>query len=543
MIDKNNEIRECRNYMDAISIAINKLLEINSIGSKKSNMRKQMKLFEKLRNTSRDYNKFLKQFKKYKKSTEKNLKKVSRGYFSSSKIRDFLESKKSIKGDIISKVMANFTVSDDLFIIIDNLSKEYKVTLNKIQDLKKSIEDDKIDAQKREQELQKRMEEYNKPKPTIEELEKQRKKEELDEYNKTIEYNSGKLLDGPKNASLIDMINGKDVNVRTMGYLYGLAADIILLMSMDQRVNIKNEQHGDNARIWNADFHVLVPKEARTQLLSKYGVTSIDGLLNKYEQIRKKFYKKYSKLSNEKQQKYSIENFDEMEIESSLVKGIFSGNLFYAMKNENFKFPPSKEKLIEMINSRIMNGKNYELVAPKREEVITAEPEDYQRYNNVKQYYKNLTKNMTIEEVSELYKHVVMDMHEGFRYSSLDPQNIKAYYAVMQKLFCEVIFDKKGKEFLDPKQQDQAIKEIAETILKEQLDFSIYGSDKVTEEEQEKRDSIMMKEYSKYRAGMKNKKDTLSYNEFCKQKYGIINGFEPKNMEEMIEEEIKGMKK
>lgn len=541
----NEEIRECKKYLTALSIAMNKLLEINRVGSKKKSMNKQQKMFEKLKTTTKDNKKFIKQFNSYKKKTASNLKKVNKSFYASSKIREFLDSRNSFSDEIISRVMKNFYNNDNLLVIINNISMEYKNTIHRIRNLEQLIETEKLNSQKREQEFKQRMEEYNKPKPTPEQLEAQRKKEEQEEYERTIERNSSKLLDGPKNAGIIDIINGKDVNLNAMKYLYGLAADIILLMSINQHVNIKNKQTGQNSRIWNADFYVRVPKEARDKLFAKYGVTSLESLLNKYEQIRNKFHKKYSKLSDEKKSKYSIDNFDETRIESSLVTGIFSGSLFYAMQNENFKYPPSKETLIELINNRIMNGKNYKLVEPQKQEVITGEAKDFKQYLDIKSYYKNLTKNMTIEQVSELYKRVVMDMHEGFRYSDLEAKDIKAYYAIMQKLFCEVIFDKKGMEYLDSKQKDQAIKEIAETILKEELDFSIYGSDKVTEEEQQKRQLTVQEEYVRYRANMtkEGKKDFLSFREFSKRKYNISNVVEPKNMEEMIKEEIKGMKK
>ena len=92
---------------------------------------------------------------------------------------------------------------------------------------------------------------------------------------------------------------------------------------------------------------------------------------------------------------------------------------------------------------------------------------------------------------------------------------------------------------------EQERKEIAETILKENLEFSIYGSDKVTEEEQQKRQLTVQEEYVRYRTQMtkEGKKEYLSFKEFANQKYNITNVIEPQDIEKMIKEEVKGMQK
>jgi len=543
----NDEIKKCRDYLSAIVVAMNELFKKTSTKKNAGMLKKQKNLFQNLNNKSREKN-FYKFYNSYSKKTTTNLKKMSYVHVSSSKIEEILRNDtRRFDSSIISKIGSIISRNDELKGAIVALSGEFNETISKIKMYKNLIESEKQSEIERKQERENKIREYNKPKLTEEQIAEQRKKQELEMTQQRIDKNANILLKGPKSGGLGALLQGKDAMLKDMEYLYGLAMDIFVIMDMDQKVNIKNASVNSDARLYNANVSTFIDyKKSKTDMiLNTYGVKNIEQLLNKYDKIQKQYYKKFSKLSKEKKEKYDISNFEFYDIEGNFENNADS-HLLDAFKNEKFNFPPSKDALIYAMNRRIMNGKNYKLVQPKQQEVITGEPNRLEDFFETKKYYENLTKNMSIEEISELYKHVVMDMREGFRYSGLDSKDIKSYSAVMQKLFCEVIFDKKGMEVLDYKQKDQAIKEIAETILEEQLDFSIYGSDKVTEEEQEKRLHTLRQNYCKYLVKMDNqgkRKECLSYSEFCNKKYGITNVVEPKNLEEMLKEEIKGMKK
>lgn len=530
----NDEIKEYRNYLSALVVAMNEVLKSSSGKKNDKILKTQKSLFEKLNNKSTEDN-FYKFYSSYLKKTDSNLKKLSYAHISSSKIEEILRNdRRNFDSKIISKIENIIDSNVDLKQIIKALSSEFNQTIKKIQGNKKLIKSEQESEKERQQEKENQVKEYNKPQLTEEELEKQRIEERIDR-------NSNVLLNGPKSG----LSFGKDKIFNDMKYLYGLAMDIFVIMDMDQNVNIKNLNHGEEVNLYDVYIPFINDKKSKIDMiLNAYGVNNIEALLNKYDKIQKTYYKKFSKLSKEKQDKYNISNFESYSINSNF-EGLTNSELLYAFKNKKFSFPPSKEILISAMNQRIMNGKNYELVSPKKEEVITGEAKDFQKYLQVKEYYKNLTKNMTVEEVSELYKRVVMDMQEGFKYSSLEPEDIKGYYATMQKMFCEVIFDKKDMEIIDSKQHHQAIKEIATTNLKEDLKFSIYGFDKVTEDEQQKRQLTVEEEYVRYRAQMtkEGKKEHLSFREFSKQKYNITNVVEPQNIEKMIDDEIKGMKR
>ena len=100
-------------------------------------------------------------------------------------------------------------------------------------------------------------------------------------------------------------------------------------------------------------------------------------------------------------------------------------------------------------------------------------------------------------------------------------------------------------KYSDIKQHDKALAKIAEEYLKEELKYSIYGYDTLTEEEQQKRQTTIEREYVKYRAELtsQGKKEHLNFREFAAQKYNITNVTEPQNIEECVKEEIRGIKK
>lgn len=545
MYDK--EISESKKYLSAVVVAMNKLLALASQGKNKKSMQRQQKIFEQLRYKSGE-EKFYKFWQSYSKKTTKNLSKLKNRYehVDVSKVEDALrKDSRDFELKQISKIVGILSHTHDLKDSITALSREYNETLKEIENYKRRNRLEQEREQQRQRELEERRREYSKPKLTEEQIRQQRRDEERERDQRRIDENSSVLLEGPKKRGLISAIQGKDEMLKDMEYLYGLAMDILIIMESDQHVDINNTQHGNDARIWNAYFESIYDKKEKTQMiLNSYGVNNVDSLLNKYEKTRNLYYKKFLKLSNEKKEKYDISKFDTYDISSSLERGSVSITLLSVLKNENLKFPPSKEKLIQMINSRIMNGRYYKLASPDaREETITGRPNSYKEYDEVKKYYRNLTKNMSIEEVVSLYKRVAYDINERFQYLTSGEINYKGYYAVTQRLFCEIIFDKKEMKFTDTKQEDKALAEIADKYLKEETKYSIYGHDKVTEEEQQKRQMTIEKEYVRYLANLKNKKDKISFRDFAKQKYDITNVVEPQNIEERVKEEIRGMKK
>lgn len=545
MIEKyNEEIKQKRELMSAVAIAMNELFKLSAKGTDRKVVEKQKKMFDKLRQNSHN-DKFNKKWNKYEDASFKNLQKLKNRYVDI----DLSQIEKKLKDDyrrfnyyVIESVMGilkrNYTLNQK----IEFLSSQYEECLTRINTLKEMIVEENTKQAQKEPEEYKKIQEERKQKLTEEQLDEKRESEKIEKINESAEV----LLKGPNKGSFISVLQGEDKMFDDMEYLYGLSIDILILMNLDQNVDLKIVRYGDEANVWNAYMEYIYIKETKVEALFKsYGVSNVDGLLNKYETIRKSYYKKYSKLSNEKKLKYGLENFRFYEINSSLSNGAVSSTLLHALKNEKLNFPPSKDKLISLINGRIMNGKNYHVVSPREDEKITVEPENISEYHKVVRYYKKLTKNMSIEEVSRLYNRVVNDLHDRFKYSDLGGKTIVSYSAIVQKIFCEIIFDKKNMKFSDIKQHDHALNQIAKEYLKEDLKYSINGYDNVNEEEKKERKETIQKEYIKYRAKMTldGKKDFLSFTDFVQQKYALNHVEEPKNLKEKITKEIKGMKR
>ena len=81
-------------------------------------------------------------------------------------------------------------------------------------------------------------------------------------------------------------------------------------------------------------------------------------------------------------------------------------------------------------------------------------------------------------------------------------------------------------------------------IFNEELKYKS-NSVEVTEELIQKRTNTVEKEYVKYRVQMnlEGNKEFLSFRDFAKKKYELENVVEPENLDEIIKEEIKGIKK
>lgn len=533
------KIEQEKHYLQAIKVAMRSVFEVGGKGPNEKQMKKQQDLFGKLVLNEKDDKKFKKIWKLYYEKITKNLGKLKNKFIVGNEISEI---KKTLESDTrkftykqIDDIMSIITKDINLKDVINSLSSEYKKTLGNIK-MYENFER----TEKERQQSEVKQPHTSSPKKTQEDIALENKKARLKAEEEEMRRISNCLLEGPKKSNLIELMQGKDKMIDDMKYLYGLALDILIIMEADQRVNIKNIEHGKDARIWNAYFGYAYDKSKLEKILKAYDVNSIDSLIDKYEKIRSVYYKKYKNLSSEKKAKYDISKFKVYDISSVLEKG--NGVLVSALKNENLDFPPTKEMLVSLINNRIMCGHNYKLVEPqKREDVITGKPQDYNEYDNIKKYYKNLTKNMSMEQIVNLYKRVNRDIREQFKYSLSEEIDFDSYYAIMQKLFCEIIFEREEKKYSDSKQYDEALEKISNKYLKEDLKFSIYGHDKLNEDETKKRQEEITKSYVKYRAELtaRGEKNYLSFSEFAKKKYSLENVTEPLDLENMIKRTLK----
>lgn len=380
-------------------------------------------------------------------------------------------------------------------------------------------------------------------KEEIEEERKNHAQEFLDKFSYEDTYENIDIINSKekssvipfaKKISIIDRLRGKDVNVKNMGLLYGLAFDIFMIMSQDQRVDVKREN--DFFKFINIE--VYSSSDNLNNILKKYNVNSVENLLNLYEKVRTSYFEQYSKLSDEMKKAYKITNLDEVKI--YMEHSFSSYQVIEAATNEGFVFPPSKQELIHLVNDRIFNGTGFEYVEPKKSEYGVTAPKNSESYYNVYKYYKNLTKNMSIEEITLLYVFVFSEK-EKLIYKTTD-EDEKVYWksviGLMQKLFAEVIMDKKGIEFVDIKQKEEVLAEIVKTILEQDLKFSSFTKAQLDTVSKEERHQKIYSEYVKYLATQKNKKKAMKFSEFIRTKYALS-----KDEETIIIEEIKGKNK
>lgn len=518
------QIVEAQKYINLISATMKEFLKVSTVtvnSKNKKNIEKQKKLFEKF-NSGLDY-------KKYITETNNNIKNEY----------DYLENNKINQ---IEEILKNDVRKFDSKLINDLMNKLKNGSIKENVMFLSQEYNNALEEKRRYEKLK------NLPEKTTEDQEKNKEssnnntQQELNKYNDSIDQPSV-LLAGPKNISLINRLTGKDTNIKNIGYLYGLAGDILNLMQLEQMVKVDVESNVDRKKIFNVAFPYIM-NEKKEQIFRKYEVNSLDELLDKYEKIRTLYYKQYNKLSIDNKQKYEISKFDSVDIETSLGDHYIDYGLLNAFKNEKFKFPPSKDKMISLINERIMNGKNFKVVTPRLEDNVTIEPESYDEYNKVFGYYKNLTKNMSVEEVTIFYKKVKEDMYKSFNsYINKDMKiHLKqSYFLIMQQLFCEIIFNKKNMKYIDQTQYKNDLNKILEEILKD--DLNIVSNHTIKTENQQEKNNTMASEYIKYRVRMNiEKKEHISFNQFCEMKYGLENQQSEVEIEKMVEEELKGKK-
>ena len=408
---------------------------------------------------------------------------------------------------------------------LNYITSQYKDTLNMINSINKSIENQKQESAKAAQ-----MPVDDKPKLTIEQ-------EENLIYQNRLDTNFNKLANGPKKNGLLNRLRGKDDNYKDMSYLYGLSEDIFALMMADQHVNPRRDMSDKVNLQTTENYHPSNMEEKTQKLFEKYGVNSVEGLMNKYENIRNKYYEEYKKLNPEQKKKYSINDNSNTILDSSIAQ------LDFEMRNEGFAFPPSKDEMISIMNRRIINSEKFRLIPPSADkEAQLGEPDDLKEYENIKDKYKNLTKNMNLDEMKELYDAVNREISNKERLG----EDLYAHRVVMQKMFCELVFSKKHLEFTTMDEYNAQLGEISKAVLQEQPKFPTHkykgDVDEATrqienkKEEQQARDSI--KEQEQKQAYDHQKQEYDKKNGLIKTVHTLTNQKETV-IEQMVEEELK----
>ena len=325
-------------------------------------------------------------------------------------------------------------------------------------------------------------------------------------------------MEGPKRKKVFSR---EDLNLKDMEYLYGLAADVLVLLTIDSVMAEKNMEEKHTFR--NNNF--FVKAEEKQAVFEKYGVKDLEGLLNLYSRIRDKYYKQYSKMNDKAQKNYEVSNF-EHSLKNNFSSSFSNSSVISSMINEGFKFPPSRKEMIDIINSRIIHkGINFPTptVSNEKEEIMNLEDRlNHENYSKIKKEFMNLSKNMNEQEIIDFYKRVYYDYNKYLKdySSSKDREYVEAQCSVVQRIFAEIIFSKRELKYLDEKQYEKNIVEICKECLNEYS--NVKKEDMfVTEEEQEKRKQEIRKEYLKYRISLENPKEAISINDFIKTKYAV----------------------
>ena len=106
------------------------------------------------------------------------------------------------------------------------------------------------------------------------------------------------------------------------------------------------------------------------------------------------------------------------------------------------------------------------------------------------------------------------------------------------------MFDRKEMKYSDSMQFEEALEKIAKEVFEEDLKHR-ENNNEISKETEEKRIDTVEKEYVKYRAelNLSRKEKPLSFREFASQKYSLQDIESTNDLEHLVEEEIKGMKK
>lgn len=529
-----------RHYLEALSIIYQMILKSENNKYLKS----QLKNFTNNLLNKRNVDKYIKVSEK---SLAKLINKSGSLRFSGkiSEIVNILDSQGlgSYKNDILKLLDSGRTRPLSFEELIKKIEKEYIKYFNELEKNKEDIEN-----------LKKRV--------TVKQESEEQKKEEP-QKNKESKY---ELIDGKNYDEYFDLLleNPEKMDYNTIANLFALAGDLLSIMALDQFVSGADsfhEPYKDKVVPTLYKWELSNPQNV-DKIFNNFQVQNVEELLDEYEKVREYYFKVYNRLSQNKKSGYSAQELKfAKRISATSTSYVFSSNVgFEVLLEHNFTFPPSKEELIKLMNKRIMNSTSYNKFC-KEDSKYT----NNTKYTNLEliergvKYYNNLTKNMTLEETIKLYERIKYTIHmneQKPQYSTQEAaeiwyKNNEAKLVQIQKIFCQVIFEKLGMKFVDQKQYDTAILEISKQYLKEDLKFSIYGHDKVSEEQHQKRYNTIYKEYVRYRAQLvsEKKKEHMSFQQFVEQKYGLknISTFDLENIEEKlkddIKEEIKGMKK
>ncbi|MDO4962479.1 MAG: hypothetical protein Q4E75_00020 [bacterium] len=523
-MDYNDKIKESKKHLSDLNFIYKKIVDLVKLkdSKNKKNYEKQNALFYKYIENDRTHN-----TGKYNKKTSSNLKNSK--YYIQSDFIDELRSnleKFKLQYSPILEGLEHKTINEAL----SKITSEYNSTLSNISSYENMMKNDAKRKAEQSENLKiqerKKMEEANKP--TYE-------KQELIDLQGEIESKADRLMAGPKRRSIMDSLSGIDKNINDMEYLYGFSIDILLLMEKDQHVEISNIDYDNpkfnNVYLGNNSNQTFI----RDTIFKKYGVSNIDGLLKKYSQIRENYFKRFEKLSASQKEKYSIENVGMTK--SSFNDGSIVEKVF---KTEKFGFPTTTDKMIDMVNSRILNGSSYDYVYPRVEDKKALFDFDYKEYDDVYNYYSNLIKNMNIEQVKQLYKKVYNDIVDRSIYGDKTIQNeLDQELAIIQKMFCELIFNKLDKKYADVKQEDKVLIDIAKNYLNEDIKFPTQEKKEVSEKEKKERERTVAEEYIIYLSSLDDKSKAMNYNEFTKEKYGLNNLEIPEEYEEKIKKGVR----
>ena len=343
-----------------------------------------------------------------------------------------------------------------------------------------------------------------------------------DEFIKNLNRQYEILTNGPKNKTIFSRT---DTNYMYINKLYALAADIILLLNSESPISVTDDKY-DSSSLYSSNFPAVDGRKEE-QIYERYKVSNLNELLDKYEQIREKYYKYYMKLSDKEKQRYKYKT--SVAFTSNLTS--FSSNLSEAMQND-FDFPPSKSEIISLINTRIIQNGKFSTVLIKDGEKIT-DVFLTKDYREAKEYYTNLSKRMSEKEIVELYKSVVGQFYANS--SKVFNGDMKDYYIrnvdVIQRVFCEILIDKKNIKCENSEQYDAEILRVAKEVLKEEVRFPLSVSKEDSSEmesgyldEKQQRTKTMMEEYliffERERALGKDKNQIKSFLQYVQERYG-----------------------
>lgn len=455
-----------------------------------------------------------KNIQKFYKQTTKNLTKIQYKDGITSEdyelIVDKLKNKYKEESSYIYEMM-DLIVSHDINQTIINIVQKYKNVAEQ-----KRIYKNYMETQKTEESASSINEKINVS--NSQDLWEKYQEEHEQKFKQQLDFGYKTLMDGPKRKKIFSK---EDLNLKDMEYLYGLAADVLILLTIDSVMAEK--KLGENPTFRNADFYVN--ETEKQAVFEKYSVKDLDGLLNLYLRIREKYYKEYSKMNEKAKKNYKVSNF-EHSLKNNLSKSIGNYSASSAMLNENFDFPPSRKEINNIINSRIISsGINFPTptVQNEKEEIMNLEDRlNHENYSKIKKEFISLSRNMNEQEIIDFYKRVYYDYNKYLKdYSgSKDREYVAAQCSVVQRIFAEIIFSKRELKYLDDKQYEKNIVEICKECLYEYS--NVKKEDMfVTEEEQEKRKQEIRKEYLKYRISLENPKEAISINDFIKTKYAI----------------------